>query len=155
MSEFESSSPTNLVVAVLRPARTASLSELWKSSLGNMAARFTSPCGGHRAFRVFVRVGRRSSQLHQTWDLSSSKLLREVPRTVMALAEAPRRRNRAPTGFYVLLALAAAEPGGKPKHLPAPKAPLLVHDAHACPWELCRWLSNGMRLYYGLLRREP
>ena len=59
---------------------------------------------------MFVRVGRPSSQLHQTWDLSSSKLLREVPRTVFALAEAPLRTNDcAPPGFYVLLALAAAD----------------------------------------------
>ena len=78
MSEFESSSPTNLVVAVLRPARTASLNELWKSSLGSMAARFTSPCGGHRAFRVLARVGRPSSQLHQT---CAPQAVREVPRT--------------------------------------------------------------------------
>ena len=30
----------------------------------------------------------------------------------------------------------------------------IVHDATE-RWELYRWLSNGMRLYYGLLRREP
>ena len=105
MSEFESSSPTKRVVAVLRPARTASLSELWKSSLGNMAARFTSPCAGLRAFRVLARVGRPFSQLHQTWDLSSSKLLREVPRKVMALAEAPRRRI--PCAHWFLRAISA------------------------------------------------
>ena len=58
---------------------------------------------------MFVRVGTPSSQLHQTWDLSSSKLLREVPRTVFALAEAPLRTNDCQsTGFYVRLALAAA-----------------------------------------------
>ena len=110
MSEFESSSPTNLVVAVLRPERTASRSELWKSSLGSMAARFTSPCDGHRAFWVFVRVGTPSSQLHQTWDLSSSKLLRA---RFLAAADAPLRRMPRMTarqrGFYVLLALAAAD----------------------------------------------
>ena len=121
MSEFESSSPTKRVVAVLRPARTASRSELWKSRRGSMAARFTSPCSGHRAFWVFVRVGRLSSQLHQTWDLSSSKLLREVPRTVMALREAPLRQMTVrQRGFYVLLALAAAEPG-KAKASPCTK----------------------------------
>ena len=155
MSEFESSSPTKRVVAVLRPARTASLSELWKSSLGSMAARFASPCDGLRAFRVLARVGRPSSLLHQTWDLSSSKLLREVPRTVMALAEAPLATNDcAPPGFYVLLGLAAADP--KSQSISQHQRPLcFMLDANECSWELYRWLSKGMRLYYGLLRREP
>ena len=103
MSEFESSSPTNLVVAVLRPARTASLSELWKSRRGSM-----------------VTLGaRRVGSQRQTWDLGSSNAAREVPRTVLATAEAPLTNDCASTGFYVRLALAAAEPGEKPKHLPA------------------------------------
>ena len=62
----------------------------------------------------------------------------------------------ASTGFNVRLALAAACSSENWMASPCTKAQLcFVHDATECPWELYRWLSNGMRLYYGLLRREP
>ena len=142
MSEFESSSPTKRVVAVLRPVRTASRSELWKSSLGNM---------------VTLGARRVGSPLRQTLGLCSSKLLREVPRTrLCARRGSAATDDRAQTWFYVRLTLAAACSRRKLHSISLHhRASRLVHDATECPWELYRWLSNGLTLCYDLLRREP
>ena len=153
MSEFESSSPTNLVVAVLRPARTASLNELWKSSLGNMAARFTSPCAGHRAFRVFVRVGRPSSQLHQTCAPPGCSA--EVPHVRFVASVAQKR----PITLIQHVSGRAQATALNSRRCEGWLCSLIIlcfkHDANDCPWELYRWRSNGLTLCYDLLRREP
>ena len=97
---------------------------------------------------MLARVGRPSSQLHQTWDLSSSKLLARCrARWFCGFRVIPKRRITVRQSGYVRLALAAACSSRKLDGISLHQAQLcFVHDATECPWELYRWLSNGLKL---------
>ena len=101
---------------------------------------------------MLARVGRPSSRLHQTCASKLREAAAHAFRGVSGLKttnyfDSTRLRTRT---HRAALNSRRCEAGSAQASLSA-----FVHDATECRWELYRWLSKGMRLYYGLLRREP